>query len=66
MRGAVVQDEDWDKLEHSGLFSSVMSYAFCGFNIQKSASEEHLSDSHLKETQCIQKCFYSLYTIGTI
>ena len=24
-RGAVVQEEDWDRLEHRGLFSSVMS-----------------------------------------
>lgn len=28
MSGAVVQDEDWDRLEHSGRFSSVMSYPF--------------------------------------
>lgn len=28
MSGAVVQDEDWDKLEHSGRFNSVMSYPF--------------------------------------
>ena len=30
MSGAVVQDEDWDRLEHSGRFSSVMSYPFWG------------------------------------
>lgn len=28
MSGAVVQDDEWDKLEHSGRFSSVMSYPF--------------------------------------
>lgn len=42
MSGAVVQDEDWDKLEHSGRFNSVMSYPF--WKNKGHSSEDHLPD----------------------